>query len=158
MVWQTPPGLWLYNPVYQWEVRGSLLGVLSEAALLILPALLLSGASLRRGLWGGGGWRRGRWGGRGLPGPRGRGGPCPASEGAHGVGGRQSGGARPLGHRPKTIKGSAAGEGRVRPSVVLDIRAAPGCPWWAPGVVGGVQVVKRLASAKPTPATPTLAG
>lgn len=152
-----PPGLFSHNPVYQREVRGSVLGVLSQAALLVLPGPLLRGARLRRGLWRGGGRRRGGRGGRRLPGPRGRGGSRPASEGAHGVGGGQGGGAGPLGRRPATVKGSAAGEGGVRPGVVLHVWVASGCPWRAPGVVG-VQVVKRLTSAKPTNGTPTLAG
>lgn len=63
-----------------------------------------------------------------LPGPRGRGGSCPASEGAHGLGGWQSGGSGPLGPSAATVKGSAAGEGRVRPVVVWDISVTSGRP------------------------------
>lgn len=142
------------NPVYQWEDRGGLFGALGEAALSNSPAPLLEGVRLTRGLWGVGGWRGRGWGGRRLPGPGRRGGSCPASEGAHGVGGGQGGGSGPLGRRSATVMGSAAGEGRVRPGVVLAVSVASGSPRGAPGVVGGIQVVKRLASAKPTHAAP----
>lgn len=145
-------------PVHQLEVRGSLMGTLCKAALSVLPAPLLGRPSVRHGLWRGGGWRRGdRRGGR-LPGPGGSWGSCRTSEGTHGVGGGQGSWSRPLCPKPTAVRGSAAREGRVGPGVVWGIRVGSGCPRWAPGVVVGVQVVERLASARPAHATPTLGG